>query len=120
MRPSFLVTCSLVLMLAGHASASPQEAPLMTCPQAAQIAQAQDGLAYTAPGGWKGDSVGRSVDLARVRFTTSHLTAAGVLCRYEGAGGRLSLKREGSRLAVGSRWINAECKSDRADDCPFQ
>lgn len=92
----------------------------MTCPQTSQIAQVPDELAYTAPGGWKVDPLSESTDLARMRFTTSHITAAGVLCRYEGAGGLLSLALEGARLAVGSRWINAECTSDRVDDCPFQ
>lgn len=120
MRPLSFALCALFLVFAGHTSASSRNAKLMTCPETSQIASGQDGLAYTAPGGWTGNTMSESLDLTRLRFTTSHLTAAGVLCRYEGAGGRLSLAMEGGRLAVGSRWINATCTSDRVADCPFQ
>jgi len=106
-------------MFIGQANASPEHASLMTCPEPSQIVSEQGGHLYTAPGGWKGDAKSTSIDLTHLRFISSHITPTGVLCRYESDIDRLSLSMEGARLAVGSNWTDATCKSDRIEKCLF-
>jgi len=126
MRSSCLATYSLVFMFVGQANASPEHAPLMTCPEPSQIVSEQGGRLYTAPGGWKGDAKSTSIDLAHLRFVSSHITPANVLCRYEGGRDHkgdtddLSLSMEGARLAVGSNWTKATCESNRIEECLFK
>lgn len=125
MRSSCLATYSLVFMFVGQANASPEHAPLMTCPEPSQIVSEQGGQLYTAPGGWKGDANSTSIDLAHLRFVSSHITPASVLCRYEDDRkhkahiDHLSLSMEGARLAVGSNWMNATCES-KIEECFFK
>ncbi|WP_438279785.1 hypothetical protein [Pseudomonas alabamensis] len=126
MRSSCLATYSLVFMFVGQANASPEHDSRMTCPEPSQIVSEQGGQLYTAPGGWKGDAKSTSIDLAHLRFVSSHITSASVLCRYEDGRkhkantNHLSLLIEGARLAVGPRWMNATCESKWLEECLFK